>query len=251
VDVQLYLRVLWRFKLLVGAGVCLAIALAVMSVVRVDPGGRGPLLTYREDEQWVSYSVLFVTQQGFPWGQLTQGKIDVQGQAKQDETLAADPNRFSTLAVLYANLATSDPVRAIMKRNRVPLGEIDAAPVLAGDNAFAGALPLIRIAAISDSPQHALGLVVGTTDAFRAFLAREQERNAIPVDNRVRLTIIKRADRPALLAGRSMTLPVIVFLAVMILVSAFAFILENMRPRLRPVASAEAEPSAETERRTA
>ena len=72
-DLKLYLRVLWRFRILMAAGALLAATLAFLSFVRVDPGGS-PLLSYRDDEQWVTYSMLFVTQQGFPWGRLTAGE---------------------------------------------------------------------------------------------------------------------------------------------------------------------------------
>jgi hypothetical protein len=113
-------------------------------------------------------------------------------------------------------------------------GEIDAAPVLASDNAFAGALPLVRIAAIADSERHAFELVIRTNEAFKTFLAEAQEASNIAPDNRVRLVVVRKADKPKLYAGRSMTLPMVVFIAVMILVSGLAFILENMRPRVRP-----------------
>jgi hypothetical protein len=230
-DLKLYFRVLWRFKWLVAGGMILAVALAILSFAAPNFSGKGPILQYRQGEQWVSYSTLFVTQEGFPWGQLTSGSP---GKDNPSSKESADPNRFSTLAVLYAHLATSDPVRAILLKDGPLHGEIDAAPVLASDNAFAGALPLVRIAAIADSKQHALELVIRTNNAFRTFLEQQQTANKIPEGNRVRLTIVKRADKPQLWAGRSFTLPMVVFIAVMILVSGLAFILENMWPRVRP-----------------
>ncbi len=39
-----------------------------------------------------------------------------------------------------------------------------------------------------------------------------------------------------LLEGRSKTVPIVVFLTVMLAVIGLAFILENLRPRVRPVA---------------
>jgi hypothetical protein len=234
VDLQLYLRVLWRFKWLVAIGMLLAITLAVLAAAAPNFSGKGPLLQYRQGEQWVSYSTLFVTQEGFPWGGVNPPRSAKKATTQEDQDQAADPNRFSTLAVLYARLATSDPVRQILLKEGPMHGEIDAAPVMASDNSFAGALPLVQIAAIADSEQHAIDLVVRTTDAFRTFLEERQVENKIPVGNRVRLTVVKRADKPLLFAGRSLTLPMVVFIAVMILVSGLAFILENMRPRVRP-----------------
>jgi hypothetical protein len=235
VDLQLYFRVLWRFKLLVAFGVLLAIALAIFSFMKPNFSGEGPMLEYRQGEQWVSYSETFVTPKGFPWGQDSFTDLRKKGEKKQDADQGApNANHFSELAVLYARLATSDPVRAIILRGGPMHGEIDAAPVLASDNNLAGALPLVRIAAIADTEQHALDLVVRTTQAFRAFITEQQEANEIPDGNRVRLVVTKRADKPQLLAGRSLTLPMVVFIAVMILISGLAFILENMRPRVRP-----------------
>ena len=66
-DLQLILRVLWRFKLLVGIGVVLAFVLAFLSYYKVSPGGD-PMLEPRQSESWESLSTIFVTSRGFPWG---------------------------------------------------------------------------------------------------------------------------------------------------------------------------------------
>ena len=51
-DLQLYMRVLWRFRLLVGAGLLLATGLALLSFASVGPGG----FSYREQELWANLS---------------------------------------------------------------------------------------------------------------------------------------------------------------------------------------------------
>lgn len=230
-DLKLYFSVLWRFKFLVAFGILFAMALAVLAAAAPNFSGKGPILQYRQGEQWVSYSELFVTQKGFLWGEVTPGAAKLKD---GEEAPPSDPNRFSNLAVVYAHLATSDRVRAIILKDGPMHGEIDAAPVQAGDSNLSGTLPLIRIAAIADSEQHALDLVVRSANAFKRFLAEMQETNKIPEGNRVRVTTIKHADKPQIFAGRSMTLPIVVFMAVMILISGLCFILENMRPRTRP-----------------
>jgi hypothetical protein len=244
-DLKLYFSVLWRFKFLVALGILFAMALAVFSFAAPNFSGKGPLLEPRQGEEWVSYSETFVTPKGFPWGQDSFTDLRKAGEKKRDADQGApNPNHFSELAVLYARLATSDPVRKIIMRDGPMYGEIDAAPVMAGDNNLAGALPMVRIAAIADSEQHALDLVVRTTNAFIKFIEDQQNANEIPQSNRVRLVVTKRADKPQLLAGRSMTLPMVVFIAVMILVSGLCFILENMRPRKRPIPVAAADEAA-------
>ena len=68
----------------------------------------------------------------------------------------ADPNRLNSLAVLYAELATGDPVRALMLRDGPIGGKIVATPVTVGDNHFM--LPLVDLMAIAASPRRAMAL---------------------------------------------------------------------------------------------
>src|SRR5436190_10665171 len=104
-DIALYMRVMWRFRRLMVTGLILAFALAFLSYVKVSPGGH-PTMTYRSDEQWISYSTLFVTQQGFPWGRSvisssSPGETPAQKAQARDAEQFADPGRFASLAVLY------------------------------------------------------------------------------------------------------------------------------------------------------
>jgi hypothetical protein len=239
VDLQLYLRVLWRFRLLVGIGLVLACGLAFLAVVRVDPS-HSPHFRYRKDQQWVSYATLFVTQRGFPWGRSvipsasTPSAYPSTGTSSEQQF--ADPSRFSSLAILYSQLATSDPVRAIMLRDGPIDGTIEAAPVLS-QTGYTEALPLVSIAGIGKSPPAAISLARRTMVALQEFLQQQQNSNDIPQKYRVLVTVVNNPDKAKLLAGRSMTVPFVVFLSVMIVFSGIAFLLENMRPRIRPVAT--------------
>jgi len=241
-DLPFYLRVLWRFRVLVAVGLLLALGLAVLSMVRIGPGG----VTWRQDEVWVTRSILFVTQQGFPWGYTNPVTADGEGKQQRQQTEAgqdfADPARFSSLAVLYAQLATSDQVRKLIAPpdGFIRDGEIVAAPVLASDNVFAAPLPLIRLEAAHKTPEAARALLFRATKSFRTFLATEQSRNGIPPDQRVLVTVVKKAEKPQLLQGRSTTLPVVVFMSVMILVFGLCFVLENVRRGARPVVAEDA-----------
>jgi hypothetical protein len=250
VDIQLYLRVLWRFRLLVATGLIVAVALAALSFVRVSFAGGvlAPKVTYREQEQWVSYSTLFVTQPGFPWGYSIIRQPDtpeqVTARAKDLAPEFADPNRFASLAVLYSYLATSDPVRTIIRRDGPLRGKIQATPVVNLESGYGVTLPLIRISGISTTPPLARRLNQRATDAFRQFLADQQQASHIPRDNRVLVTVVKRAETPVLFQGRSVTLPAVVFMAVAIAVAGLALLLENLRPRTRPTPSAGEDPLA-------
>src|SRR5689334_8767941 len=106
-DIKLYGRVLWRFRVLVIVGLIAACALATVAMFHVSSNG----LKYRQTETWSSTARLFVTQEGFPWGRA----VDPSTLAPNAKTAPrfADANRFTGLAFLYAQLATSDDVRTI------------------------------------------------------------------------------------------------------------------------------------------
>jgi hypothetical protein len=248
VDLPLYMRVLWRFKWLVIFGVIAAIALSVLAVARVDTA-NGFKLSYRQSPEYSVQSVLFVTQQGFPWGYAappdstqgsTQAEIAAQAKALGGKQFA-DPSRFPGLAALYAYLAMSDPVKQIMRKSGpVKDGVITAQPVISTVNGYGTSLPLVAIAATGSTPGAARKLVIRATDAFREFLDQQQVANEIPSQNRVLVTVLQRADKPVLVKGRSKTLPLVVFVTVLTAMLGLAFLLENVRPRVRPVREEEA-----------
>jgi hypothetical protein len=247
-DLQLYLRVFWRFRVLVLIGFVLAIQLTFLAVVRVGFEDGKPQLTFREQQKWAAYSTLFVTQRGFPWGRSVINTDQVpQSQPKEADKVRAqqfaDPGRFSSLALLYSQLATSDPVRQIMLKHGPIDGEITAVPVLSQD-AYAAALPLISMAGVCDKPACAITLGRRHMNAFRTFLEQQQKANDIEPRYRVALTVVKQPRKAELLAGRSITVPALAFISVMIVTLGLCLILENMRPRTRPVV-VEAKPEAE------
>jgi hypothetical protein len=226
-DVGLFARVAIRFKWLVIPGILLAIALAGLSVVRVSLDK--PHVVYRKPQQWISYASVLVTQQGFPWGQIATGTRS-----------SADPSRFVGLSVVWSQLALSDPVRQILLRSGPIDGTLDAAPVL--DPNTKESLPMISIAAVANSPEVASSLAQRETTALLNFLAIEQASSSIPDENRISMTVTSKASPATLFKGRSKTLPIVIFLTVLIAVLALAFLLENLRPRVAVLREAEARP---------
>lgn len=224
-DLNLYLRVLWRFKALVVVGLLLAVALAALSMVRIDSKG----VTYRDSELWGSTTRLGVTQNGFPWGRLlAQFGTDGETFSKGDIPIA-NPNRLNELAVLYAELATSDPVRRLMLRDGPVRGKVIATPVIAGDNRVM--LPLIDLVGISTSPRAARDLAQRAADAVATYIRDQQIANEVPSRDRVVLEQLVRPLLPTIFEPRSKTMPVVVFLAVMLATVGLAFLLENLKPR--------------------
>ena len=228
-DLQLFARVLWRFRLLVAFGLLLAAALAVISLVRVGPNG----VAYRQQEQWSSASRLLVTQQGFPWGRAVAEQVSSpEEQARQLGVQFANPDRFISLAVLYAQLATSDGVRDIMLEDGPIGGQVMASPVTTQQNV---ALPIVDLVGIAPYPGGAVQVAERATRAISLYLRRQQETNQVPPENRIVVQVLSRPKAPVLFEGRSLTLPIVVFMTAMIATIGLAFVLENLRPRIRPI----------------
>jgi hypothetical protein len=233
-DFKLYSRVLWRFKLLVALGFVIAVALAVLATVRVTPHG----VTYRQSQLWSSGARLLVTQQGFPEGRLFAQTPVTVGQAPPAADSSArkgipvaDPNRFNALAILYADLATSDPVRALMSRGPSVPGQILATPLR--DDQSGTLLPLIDITAISITPQSAIALAQRNVSALKTYLEARQRANGVPEADRAVVQTLVEPKGAKLFRPRAKTMPIVVFLAVMFATIALTFILENVRPRVR------------------
>jgi hypothetical protein len=231
VDFQLYAHVLWRFRMIVTAGLVLALALALLSMVRVSGNG----ISYRDSELWSSTMRLLVTQSGFPEGRLYGQELIAPGQAPDaprqntdPKGPVVDPARFNSLAILYAELASSDPVRRVMMRNGPFRGKIVAT---AGRDELSGTLlPLIDLAAISTSPRAAVLLTLRAADALNTFLQEQQRANDVPAADRVVVQSIVRPQAAQLFQPRSKTMPIVVFLVVMLGVLGLVFLLDNLRP---------------------
>jgi hypothetical protein len=253
VDFRLYAKVLWRFRVIVAIGFVIATALATLSIVHIGPSGIG----YRSPELWSSTTRVGVTQKGFPWGRLfaqepqTAGAA-VETPAQQAARLGipvADPNRLNNLAVLYAELATSDPVRALMRRDGPVRGQIIATPLVVGDNRIM--LPLIDLTAISTSRRGAIALAERTATALDTFVRQQQAENEVPAADRVIVEAVLPPRKAQIFQPRSKTMPVVVFMAVLLATFGLSFLLENLRPRARAVEEPAETAFAGSVRRTA
>jgi hypothetical protein len=237
-DLAMYTRVLWRFRLIVVCGLLLAIALAFLSFARVSFAG-GTKITYREQAQYASYGTLWVAPKSVQSGRASLSSATATPQQQAANLGVTDPLQFSNFAVLYAQLVNSDPVLAAMRRAGCMQSgdEIRAVPVLALQNQ-GDALPLVSVAGLADSPARAIALARCDVTAFGAYLRNMQNLDRIPKDQRV--IVIKSPQTASVWRARTKTRPIVVLLTVLIGTIALCFILENMRPRIRPVADAEA-----------
>jgi hypothetical protein len=250
-DLQLYARVLWRFKFIVLLGLLLALALSLLSTVKITSDG----IKYRDQELWSSTMRLLVTQSGFPEGRLYAQEPPKPGEdpattppiASQSGIPVVDPGRFNNLAILYAELATSDPVRLLMRRDGPVRGQIVATSLR--DDRSGTLLPMIDLAAISTSPRAAIMLALRGADALNTFIARQQRANDVPAADRVVVQTIVQPRGARLFQPRSKTMPIVVFLVVMFAIVGLAFLLESIRPRPAEVGAPREPDLADTAKR--
>jgi len=255
-DLSLYLRTFWRFRVLVACGFVLALALGVLSFVKIDVAG-GLDVSYRGSEQWSSSSTVFVTQEGFPLGRSIYDEVVRVGPGASDPSGTsyvpryADPSRFASYANLYARLVSSDLLERRMERVNPLPGKVSASAGVDPRNPGI-VLPIVEIQGVAASAGQARTTAARATRALTAYVKQEQAANKIAPSKRIILRVLDNPSPPVLVVARSKTRPVFVFLAVLIALAALVFILENLRPRLRAVHDDEVEAVLSSEsRRTA
>jgi hypothetical protein len=243
-DLALFFRVLWRFKAIVLLGLSLAFALAFLSYVKVDID-KGFKLTYRDNAQWESLSTLFVTDPNFTLGSTSDGG------AGDPDAAAAAIQRMLNLTVLYMQLATSDQVLVMMARNAPIDGIVQAFPITSTGDGRGDPLPMMTFSAISATPERAHRLARRHIEAFQTYIRNDQNRVGVAPGKRVRVEVVRQPQVPTLLVPRKKTRPIIVFLTVAIATFGLAFILENLRPRVRAVPDQQATRPKPPRRRSA
>jgi len=231
-DLALYGGVIRRFRVLIGAGAVVAVVLAMFSTVKVELRNGKPALSYRQAQVWTSHSELLITQSGFPWGRVTLPGSVPGSPIPSGANSFADPSRFYTLASFYARLANSDAVQNVIKRRSNKIGSVQAVPARDPSSSNA-ALPFVDMTGIGPTPRIAKRLAIIGTSAFKEYIESQQKAAGIPDSQRVDVQIATSAQPPVLAEGRKKTLPIAIFLGVMIMTIAACFILENLRPRMQ------------------
>ena len=227
-DLQLAMRVLWRFRVLVAAGLALGLSLAFLSMVHVSLTGS-PHFSYRAKPQYQSTTTVGVTTNGF-W----QGSLNLHAGSKvlNAPRGPVDTGVLRNLASYYLTLATGNDVMKELAQSGKIDGVIQAYPVLAPDSTTQ---PLFGLTAIAPSQQQAYSLSVRHLRAFRSWLRKSQEQVGTKPDSRVILQTVAGPTPPTLLMGRKKTKPILILLSTLVAVCGLAFALENLRPRIRSV----------------
>ncbi|MGH2935408.1 MAG: hypothetical protein ACRDL2_12975 [Gaiellaceae bacterium] len=236
-DLALYTRVLWRFRVLVVVGFVLACALAFLSYARVSFAGGSPKISYRQGETWESMTRLLITQPGFQLGRLSLGSLYPTSTSPVQSTApVASPQWLASLALPYQELGNSDVVQATLTRDRTVHGSMTVAAEYAGQNG-SGALPILDIRGLAASATDAVHTAQRGAAVFMTYFKRQQSANNVAPANRVQLEVLNNATAPQILVKRKKTLPIVIFVAVMTAVLGLAFILENLRPRIHAVSA--------------
>jgi hypothetical protein len=258
-DLRLFGSVVWRHKVTVGVGFALACVLAFLSVASITSRG----IVYRQPQEWAARQLLLVGQKGFAAG-------SVAPVAQNANNAGYDPNRFNNLAILYARLVTSDPVRSlILQQGSISPGQaVQAAPVIqAGSNT---PLPMISVTGIGTTPADSVDMARRASNALVSYIGQQQRINRVSQANRVRVTVLEQASllsplhddptTPQLIKGRSKTRPIVLFLVIMLGAIGLAFLRENLKrapleeedrgtapyPPLGPVGDADTGPARAT-----
>jgi hypothetical protein len=233
-SLELYARVLWRFRVLVLAGLAAATLLAAMAMFKL------PSLEYRQAETWQSTARVMITQDGFPEGRTTLPGVGVPAPVEGEEEAAedeppkqvfAEPGRLSSLSLLYAQLANSDSVQEVVKRHArergIAPGKVTA---IAVQEVGIGPLPLVDFLGEGTTGAEARATTGSAVDAFVRYVRQAQAGADILPRDRVDLKVLQQPATPIVTVPRKKTLPVMIFLTVMIITCGIAFVLENLRP---------------------
>src|SRR5438445_7332645 len=104
-------------------------------------------------------------------------------------------------------------------------------------------LPLISVKALSTTRPQAAALAADQARAIIRYVDGNQRATKTPISQRVLVQEVQapQAALATLVGKRGKTLPIIIFLAVMIATTGLAFVLENLRPGIRAVDGVAAE----------
>jgi hypothetical protein len=212
-DLSLFLAVLWRSRRLMIVGVALAAALAVLAYGQPSFSGGKPTLKPRGAEVWQSESQLLIAQAGFPYRQSAE---------------ATEPARsMGSLSPIYANLANGGLVQAEIRRQFGLTGSVKAQEDV--DLAAATFLPFVTFIATAPAPGEATRLANGAASVFKAFVARQQAATGVPAARRIQLAIVEPGTNAKLVEGHRLSIPILVFVAILIGTIALILIRENLR----------------------
>lgn len=245
-DLPLYGRVLWKYRLLLVVGLLLAALAGTFAGFTISDGQ----LTARGTDTYKARATLMLgTPELSPFATQTEPQPLPTAKAQQP-TAAVQRNDLSSLALVYAYLVTGNDVRSVIEATHGPIGPDEEVTAVrrttqpAGDERFPGraSLPIIDVVATSTTEAGATALAQDTAKAFETYVTDKQRAQKVPADRRVQVSVLRDAVADPTTAS-SPALPVaLVFLAVLMLFVALAFMLQNISLHRTPARSAASGP---------
>jgi len=248
VDLQLYFRVLWRFRWIMAGGIVLACVLSFLSLARVSFAHGSPKVTYRQSETYQANVLLFLTQKGFPYGYtvLPYNPAKVGAGSATLVPRYADAGRFAQLSTYYAPFTHSDAYAQMLGQRTKAKGVVDATAIV--DPVHGVSEPFIKLNGFANNPNDAVTLANTGAATLIDYVVRQQKANNVPPEQRVELQVLSQARAAAVSTGRKKTTPIVVFLTVLLAAIGLSFVLENLRPRVRSVQTLEDDRPAQVRR---
>jgi hypothetical protein len=228
-DLRLFFSVIGRFKLLVIAGVVLAACLAVFSVGKPELRNGKPALKYRKAAQYGTYTRVLLTaptvaeiKDAGPTGGVSP--LDIQSSIQ-----AGLPG----LATVYASFVGSDAIRSELYSTTHVNGLVAGSPVKVDPFGGGGYLPIVSIEAVADTPEGAVKLGGAVLPALKTYLKQLQRAGQLPLSETAGLTLLNQPAQVFVVRPHSKMLPIGVFIVALGAVFGLAFLLENLRPRVK------------------
>jgi len=212
-DLSLFFAVLWRSKRLVLGGLLLGVALAILAYGQPSFAGGKPTLKPRGAEVWQSESQLLIAQAGFPYGETSA-------------PTTAPSTSLNTLSPVYANVANGNLIQGEIRQQLGTVGTVKAMEVI--DAAASTNLPFVTFVASAPNGSLATKLAAGAAVIFQNYVARQQASTKIPRNRRVQLSIVESSTKPKLVEGHKLSIPILVFLAVLLGAISLVFLRENL-----------------------
>lgn len=205
-DINVFFRVVRRFKFIVVIGAVVAAMLALLSFARITSSG----LAYREPTEWGSSQRLVVSE-SLP---------------KSAPPTTPSPQE---LAQAYATFANSPAVTDIMRNYGTSVGKLVGSVVIYGDGSSSR---IVQLDGVGASKRVALRTTLFGTRALKQYIPRINAAT-LPAGVTATLVPVGPPSAPTVVRKPSITRPIFVYLAAMTAVLGLIFVLENLRPAVR------------------
>lgn len=215
-DLGLFVAVIWRSRWLVLGGVVFGAVLAALAYGEPSLSGGKPTLKPRVAEVWQSEAQLLISQSDFPY--------------RQADEAGSPTQPLGNLSPVYANLANGSTVQADIRRQLGKAGTVKASEDV--DLAASSFLPFVNLTATASTQNEATRLAQGAAAIFVAYVTNQQAAAAIPPNRRIQLSIVQSGAKAKLVEGHKVSVPILVFLAVLIGIISVVFLKENLQPRV-------------------